>query len=149
MFKFLEPYIIWIRLGALLFALALAAMGGYHLEKYRFDAYKADAIAARDKQIIEAQNKEAENAKNTYIVAQAYNDRADRLAAELERLRHQSGYNGSVPILTEGSAGTHEPGAAPSGASSCSAGFYDKALRTEMMLEAWQDWARKQHIPVE
>ncbi len=149
MFKFLEPYLVWIKLGLLLFVLLAAAAGGYRLEKYRFDAYKADAVAARDKQIIEAKNKEAENERNTYIVAQAYNDRADRLAAQLERLRKQSGNQGSVPILAEGASGIHESGTAASGAASCSAGFYDKALRAEMMLEAWQDWARKQHIPVE
>jgi hypothetical protein len=121
---------------------------GYHHVEVEFNTYKAKQQHLVEQMAIKAKEREIENDKRTTEVAHSYEDRLARVNAAL-RLRHaKPRRRASVPAAAECPSGFNAHGTAASAVAK-NRRFYDAAVKTELMLEAWQNWATRQHIPVQ
>ena len=130
-------------LVALALTIFLAGGGYYEGWKSNHDEITTHTKAAKD-QTAAAKQKDAENDQQTYALQKSYHDTSVRLNDALDRL-HNAG-RGKVPA---GSIGSQVPdGYTSVEGGTCQSAFYDKAMKAELQLEGWQEWAIRQRIPL-
>lgn len=148
MFKQLELEIIS---GVMIVVIAIVffygvRVGENHIQ-VQFDAYKKQQTILVQQQAIKAKQQEIENAKRTNATAVAYEDNIRRLRAAL-RLHNSTRSRATVSATAVCATGVDGSGTASQGTDE-GTGFYERALKTELMLESWQEWARNQKLPIQ
>ena len=115
-----------------------------HADQLIFDKMRIAALS----QQTAAQQKEKEQNENTYQVAQIYSADHDKLQRALGRLLHPGtpAAGSAVPSVAV-SAGSIDA-AEPEFGRTCTSAFYAHALEDAQNLSAWQDWAKREGIPV-
>lgn len=136
-------------LGIVVTLLALCAvmfmLGANDVQK-DFDAYKQKQTILAQEQALKAKQTELENAKRTDAITQFYENNIARLNAAL-RVRPAANSN-TVSAVAPGSQSAD--GTRPAAPGACEGTeFYDRAMKTELMLESWQAWAQSQNFPVQ
>jgi hypothetical protein len=97
-------------------------------------------------QAAQSKQKELEQNEQTKAVADDYSTERTALFASIDRLR----LNASASAVPVHAISTESTNAAPSEfGSSCTSTFYANALDDALRLSKWQEWALRQHIPVE
>jgi hypothetical protein len=130
-------------IGAIAYTVFL--FGGGYFEGWKSNHDEIVALTATAKaQTSAAKQKDAENEQQTYALQKSYHDTSIRLNDALDRL-HNSGSSGLSKAAN--SAKVPDGYTAVEGGT-CQSAFYDKALKAELMVEAWQEWAIRQRIPV-
>lgn len=104
-----------------------------------------EMLAAARKQQLESLAKEKEQNETTYAVAMSYTNELDRLHTQLGRLQKRAG--SAVPAAPGSAKGIDGTFQEPSGACEGTE-FRQNALEDVLKLNAWQEFARQQQLPL-
>ena len=120
-------------------------LGGGYFEGWKSNHDQIVTLAATAKAQDEAaKQKEADNDKQTYELTKSYLATTAQLNDALDRLHKVN--SGKVPGSALGSKIPDGYTAVEGG--TCQSAFYDKALKTELMVEGFQEYVVRQRIPV-
>lgn len=147
----LKQYEVAFILAGLFIACASLFIAGYHIGtehvQLQFDSYKKQQIILAQEQEIKAKQQEIENANRATAVSNAYENDLAKLRNAL-RMRDQASHTAAVSAVASCTASANGTGTAPSGIAT-NPEFIERAMKTELMLESWQDWAKKNKFPIQ